>query len=1434
MSTHPPLFKLFERTSPHQGALCGITVQDDDVIISGGQGYSLLYQGPIDALNQCIGEPGRGLRGSCLRGEELWTVGEHGHIARSLDGGASWEKINSPAKDQCLYSIVLDAEGRLWTGGDNGLLMMCPKGSHKFTSIKGIKVEVCDMFASELGVLIPTNRPGNLYITKGKTLHKTSLETGVDMMTALHTQEGSLIVVGSQGTIFRSTDQGESFEQVESGLPGATFSVVQTMRDGRVVVAGSKGAVLISSDDGASFEHITHDLSQVDIYGGAPYHNAMLLCGGKGTVFCLDMPERDEVEVVTDISELKAYPAQTTVYPEGWEGEFPAHWDVPKINEATQSWKPPALTQELHRGMHVSDRFRALLIPRRGGVHGHVRPLPTEQEAWSEFQRKMWEYEHSLHLHKPGTTPQVWKFSASSDTLHQSLGARLLDPLPGQGTEQENVLLFDTFAGKGMSKYSTPRELTYALADVLVTQIGLFDTIKIAFAQLRELPYAHTGIFQRLRELLTLCDDPTYAQAQQLIEACYRTKLDELNADRGSKTYLANVGWAATFLLPLDISGTPTEIERRVHDEAMEYLCKFGDLEIHAAYLASGDRHTLERSLKVNGGGSREFYFPGPSSYMASIIELEGDGCVELMASWAPQNNLWCEMLAHIRHERALKALVHQHETLGESDSSGMHGLLTAAALDPDYLFEYLESQSKHALRDELRARINRPRFDVSPPTMSSTTITTYAYRPGAPTQIDVIEGIEAHAPEPVIHLTHEEIEQQLERAAYGSRVEFKGRIIHELDRADLEEYVAYCLKWSIKCDAAELLVLPDDLHEARLTPGVKVPSYWDFFPVKSLLRRKGMHYMDFMLAALSSKNDIESALGAGVACGDARVLPAMARAFAGKKHKDVATQWIKRYPAHAAAGAVALLSRDSDHAEAARVLTYLDRCNMRDIVEQQAHTAGISPIIKEILERDPLTPKLRKKQKLPTYADAATLPTLTLSSTGKPSSPDETLEELRRLAFSNAEEPHPEVLRAKKRYTLESRTEFVWALFEAWIADGAPAKQQWCLQALGFWGDDDTVDKLTRLAMKWPGEGAGKRAQWALAALANIGTEFALTRINLLSEKSKFPAFKGAAATYIKRVAQDRGLTRDALADRLAPRLGLSDEGVEELDFGPRTFFVKFDESLMPIVFDSGHTRLKKLPKANASDDAVLAKAAHKRFKDIKKEAKASASLQTLRAELAMGTQRQISTQVFQECFVQHPWMTHLTQRLVWHTIDAKGAVGTGFRVSPEQQWFDVEDEHQPNLLKGVTHVVVAHPLHLSEEHKSAWMAIFADDELIQPFSQLDRDTYKVENAKSSTSARFVGKELSHYKLLKLEKGRWYRVVDNAITGFSKEIERGLSLVIELDGDEGWYPYMNAEDIPMQVLSELYIEGRKGLTFGELDPVIFSEAARDIEQLLK
>ncbi len=137
--------------------------------------------------------------------------------------------------------------------------------------------------------------------------------------------------------------------------------------------------------------------------------------------------------------------------------------------------------------------------------------------------------------------------------------------------------------------------------------------------------------------------------------------------------------------------------------------------------------------------------------------------------------------------------------------------------------------------------------------------------------------------------------------------------------------------------------------------------------------------------------------------------------------------------------------------------------------------------------------------------------------------------------------------------------------------------------------------------------------------------------QLNGIAQKLKFKALQERAKEKIADIAESRELTVAELEDRLAPDLGLDDNGSLLLDFGPRQFTVSFDETLKPFVRDVSGSRLKDLPKPNKSDDETRANDAVNRYKLLKKDARTIAAQQVARLESAMCLRRRWSLENFQ-----------------------------------------------------------------------------------------------------------------------------------------------------------------------------------------------------------
>jgi len=1397
----------------HHALVLGIATDGARAVAVGGQGRDLFLASDDGRAFRTGHSPNGGLRSAWLEGDDVWVVGEYGYAARSRDGGATWEKISTGKWKRhagpCLFGIVRDEDGSMWLGGDGGFLMRSTDGS-TFKKVSGVGESIGRMTATAIGVLVPTD-DGHVFVARGKEVRKLGAEAGKGLMMARVTPTGAILAVGD-GVAIRSTDGGATFAPmpVRAGL----LAGVDVLADGRVVVVGSSGAIFVSSDDGASFAKLAQHVSNGQLWCVCR-HGAGALVGGEAGVILRVRDERAP-EVV---AEPRARVAP--VAPAAPAKPPPANpaWAAPPLSTAHQTWKRPVLPVEKRNGVHWTPMLRSLVAPRRGGVDVGVRPLPTLEEAWARFRRAAWADDRVGMERKPKPST-IWEWVTSRDAATRRHGERLLDPAPRRASFEDDAALFgatlERYRGFPMQFHE---ELWESIADFLVAAEGLPEAIRRAYVGLtRELPYTGVGPFGRLRELLVVADEASYAEAKKAILASYATEWEKSKNEthRGP-----DIRWTTTYLLPLGPAAG--DDERRIHDAALQHVKKFGDFGVHACGLASGDLATLERYMKANGRVRHEFFAGTPRRHIAAILDLEGASAGPALAKMklappfedsAAENTRWTELLAHVDHEAALEAL-YAERSREVSATWGNGGLALAARIDFDRVLDFAKRKKDAelvALVERERGKpLDEPPAEVEDPNVAPLAAPT-EYVPPSAVRPAMLKNPLDLAPEATFR------EEETENASYEREVAWDGAPLQGAKAEVVDAFVAHCEKWALPAGLDVLAATPARVHSRLFALGFdQRQTYWANYCLRPILVRCGTAALPALVATLQNAEMLEPALVAAQPIGDVSLAPAMIAAFAGKKHKAAARAWMLRHPPHAAAGALELFGNDGN-VEAARALRYLDARGHRDAIVELAAKLGAKAAVVAMLDQDPLALPKAKKPVLPKWLDASKLPKLGATR-------DELDALLVQLAYSNADEIHPGVRAAKRKYPAAARAAFAWALFESWLATGADPKQGWCMQAIGFLGDDECARKLAALAKAWPGEGASVRAQAALDALLNVGTDAALVNINLLAEKSKFPAFKAAAAERIVAIADARGLTTDELADRLAPTLGLDERGAGELDYGARKLTVSFDERLAPIVKDEKGVVLGDLPKPTKTDDAALAKAAKAKLAGIKKDAKATAALQISRMERAMRTGRRIDARLFVEAFAEHPWMRHLAQRLVWGAHDASGARVATFRVAEDGSLADVKDAKY--TLSAAGSASVLHPARMSADERAAWSAVFADYAIAQPFLQLGRPIFEptAEERGEKRIARFRGRKAEYGALRGLASRGWQRWMDDAVC-FAKPL--GGRAFATLETDPGWHPSQQAAEIETQTLGDVEVP----VPIGELDPVAFSEIVYDVDSV--
>ncbi|WP_028973682.1 WGR and DUF4132 domain-containing protein [Spirochaeta cellobiosiphila] len=452
-------------------------------------------------------------------------------------------------------------------------------------------------------------------------------------------------------------------------------------------------------------------------------------------------------------------------------------------------------------------------------------------------------------------------------------------------------------------------------------------------------------------------------------------------------------------------------------------------------------------------------------------------------------------------------------------------------------------------------------------------------------------------------------------------------------------------------------------------------------------------------------------------------------------------------------------------------------------------------------------------------------------------------------LKTQNISSPGLFVDKIKTNISQKQLDNFVWSLFQIWLKRSAPSKEKWMMLSVGILGGDDLALRLEPLIRTWPGESQHQRAVTGLRVLEAIGSDTALMVINGIARKVKFAGIKKNAAKVIQSIAKKRGLTAEALEDRIIPDCGLDNKGTRFFDYGNRGFTVSLDKDLKPVVKNEEGKALANLPKPNKKDDQEKAKEALANWKLIKKQIKDTAKIQATRLEQAMVIGRKWTVDEFVRFFIKHPLMRHISTRILWKAINTNDKTDQLFRITEELEITNEEDD--VITLDSFNQIILIHPLEMTKEEKQSWGQIFSDYEIIPPFNQIGRQVYLLEDSEKELL------RIERYKDIKLpaptlvfglEKAGWIRGVGLDAGSFDEHSRyfpsSNITVIATYDGAVGM-GYIEAEEkvnfnyiyfVKGQREPDGYYESDKKkkdlLSLNEVPPMIISEVISDISLL--
>lgn len=232
-----------------------------------------------------------------------WAVGHDGVVLKTVDGGESWTRQfdGFKANEQTLVQreqFVASLEEKVEMASEDQLEDLEYQLEEAQFSLEDAQYDVeggstkpfLDVWFKNENYGLVVGAYGQMFRTTDGGETWDNIADELDNPDRFHLnaieeiQPGSLVVVGEAGLIMRSQDSGKTWETLESPYDGSFFGAVSTRQLNGLLVYGLRGHVFRSSDLGDSWEEIDVNTEQTLNSGSAFKDGTIMLVGNNGVV----------------------------------------------------------------------------------------------------------------------------------------------------------------------------------------------------------------------------------------------------------------------------------------------------------------------------------------------------------------------------------------------------------------------------------------------------------------------------------------------------------------------------------------------------------------------------------------------------------------------------------------------------------------------------------------------------------------------------------------------------------------------------------------------------------------------------------------------------------------------------------------------------------------------------------------------------------------------------------------------------------------------------------------------------------------------------------------------------------------------------------------------------------------------------------------------
>lgn len=257
--------------------------------------------------------------------QNLWAAGHDGIILASADSGKTWTRqridilkpgSEDPAQGAPIldllfmdakhgfaigaYSLMLETKdgGTTWTPRKINTIVAAPKAapvaseSGTFTEADLALGEESDPHFNAMtqltdGTLVIVGERGTVYRSadKGETWNKLAFPYKGSMFGVMSWNDNNILTYGLRGNIYESTDRGDSWNKLESGSNASLMGGIDMLNGGAVLV-GANGVVLRRNDAASAFtaKVVQTKSGEVPVFSAAATSSdgQLVLVGDKG------------------------------------------------------------------------------------------------------------------------------------------------------------------------------------------------------------------------------------------------------------------------------------------------------------------------------------------------------------------------------------------------------------------------------------------------------------------------------------------------------------------------------------------------------------------------------------------------------------------------------------------------------------------------------------------------------------------------------------------------------------------------------------------------------------------------------------------------------------------------------------------------------------------------------------------------------------------------------------------------------------------------------------------------------------------------------------------------------------------------------------------------------------------------------------------------